>query len=101
MTATAKKPARAKAPAVHYPNLPITDPAGPWDLAWYLRKVAELEALIQAKEETSTKILYMALADAVHNHRKEITETLGYVIQDGMLLFAFPGTTALTQEVAR
>ena len=101
MTATAKKPARAKAPAVHYPNLPEIHPAGPWYLAWYLRKVAEHEALILAREKASTSPFYMALCDAIYSHNAEIKRTIVDVIENGMLLFAFPGTTALTQEVAR
>ena len=98
MSATAKKPARAKAPAVHYPNLPETTPAGPWYLAWYLRMVAEHEALILAKEKASMSPLWMALWDAAYNHGAKVDHALNDVIQDGMLLFAFPGTTALTQE---
>lgn len=92
-----RKPAAAKLP---YPELPETS-SPRWYLAWYLRQLAELEAVAAHwRHENAKRLrnepLVMALIGLEHAISNEIKkQDIPDVIRTGQLLFAVPSTTAL------
>jgi hypothetical protein len=97
---TPKRRQRTKAPV--YPTLPDTENSAFW-LAALLRDHAEHEALIKLADKTSSKrvVCHHALVHAQYEKLQKIKETSGkYCLNDGLLPFAWAGTTYFEQVPA-
>ena len=94
-----RKPAAARLP---YPDLPKL-PNRLFNLALYLRQVAECEALHTAwlrenEKKRTNEPLIMAMIAAEGDLKREIRVTTVDLAQNGLLPFAFEGTTALEHQ---
>lgn len=94
-TPTRKTSAAAKLP---YPELIECAKKFDW-LVFYFRELAELQALKDLCEEMHSrkrgKVVLLALYDARQASTQELKKCLAYVVSDGLLPFAFVGTTVL------
>lgn len=75
-----------------------------WVLAWYFRKLTEHEALVQCRRaEYSRKhrrdTLTFALTSAICDLDDEIKRTNERILREGLLPFAWAGTTVFAAEV--
>lgn len=99
-----KRGAHAVGGKLPHPKLPeITSPF--FSLAWYFRKLAEHEALVQCrKAEYSRKqrrdTLTFALTSAICDLEDEIKRTNERILKEGLLLFIWAGTTVFAAEEA-
>ena len=96
---TARRAVRSK-PAV-YPRLPDTDRPGFW-LAVFLIGMAELDELNKISQAKGYWLKSDAFQGAIHTTKRLMREDLkvatGYMVEDGMLLFAHAHTTYFAQE---
>lgn len=103
-TPTKRKPAR-RTPATEvklpFPELPETGNRLFW-LASLFRKLAELQALDGLIQEQHRRrrpnVVLFALYDSISNLRFDLRMDQGYVVQGGLLPFAFAGTTVFNTK---
>ncbi|MHB8947533.1 MAG: hypothetical protein ACYC4S_00530 [Rhodoferax sp.] len=106
-TPTKRQPARRTPSAevkLPFPELPETGNRFFW-LASLFRKLAELQALERLTKEQHQRrrsnVVLFALYGATSNLQFDLRTDQGYVVQGGLLPFAFAGTTVFnTKPVA-
>lgn len=101
MTATKRKAPAATRP-LPYPDLEANEGKLFW-LGVYFRDLAELEALqglvIEMHRRHRSQVVCTALYSAQHANRDSTKMALGYVVSEGLLLFAHPTTTVFDSQV--
>ena len=97
----ARKPAAEKLP---YPDLP--DEISPsWYIAWHLRLLAQMDAVskhwrAENSKKHANEPLVMALIGCESELRSEVKKSSYELVEKGLLMFAWPGTTYLQQVAA-
>ncbi|ACY34331.1 hypothetical protein [Comamonas thiooxydans] len=107
-TTERKAPARRRAPkaehlSMPYPDLPGIDHPHFW-VAHYLARLAEIVALDHLRYKMHSKldeVTSSGLSVGCCNLFIELTKSAQYARDDGMLLYAWPGTKLFTNPEAR
>lgn len=105
MQTTTKRRSTTPVAKLLYPPVPDSDDNLFW-LAIYFWDCAEavaLQTLVKEKHKLKRRphdCVFYALYGAISHQKIAVKTSLGYVIQDGKLLFAHPATTIFDKPVA-